>query len=62
MVSRQSGLSDLLPHDHFTHRQHRLGVMNPETKLILDELHKRFTDHDLKWDLRFEEQEKRLGR
>jgi uncharacterized protein YukE len=36
--------------------------MNPETKLILDELHKRFTDHDLKWDQRFEDQEKRLGR
>ena len=36
--------------------------MNPETKLILDELHRRFTDHDLKWDQRFEDQEKRLGR
>jgi len=31
--------------------------MNPETKLILEELHKRFTAHDLKWDQRFEEQE-----
>ena len=36
--------------------------MNPETKLILDELHKRFTDHDLKWDQRFADQEARLGR
>jgi hypothetical protein len=36
--------------------------MNPETKLILDELHKRFTDHDLKWDQRFAEQDTRFGR
>jgi hypothetical protein len=36
--------------------------MNLETKLILDELHKRFTDHDLKWDQRFAEQDTRFGR
>ena len=35
--------------------------MNLETKLILDELHKRLNDHDLKWDKRFEEQKKHLG-
>jgi hypothetical protein len=39
-----------LAHDHFTHPQHRLGMMNPETHLILDELTKRFNEHDAKWD------------
>jgi hypothetical protein len=42
-----------LTHDHFTRRQHRLGVMNPETRIILDELNKRFSEHDAKWDSRF---------
>jgi hypothetical protein len=27
--------------------------MNPDTKLILDELSKRFDEHERKWDTRF---------
>jgi hypothetical protein len=34
--------------------------MNPETKIILDEFNRRFTENDLKWDHRFSEQENRL--
>jgi hypothetical protein len=37
-------------------------MMNPETKLIIDEITKRFSEHDAKWDLRFSEQESRLVR
>jgi hypothetical protein len=33
--------------------------MNPETKLILNEIHKSFTEHNLQWDQRFSEQENR---
>ena len=33
--------------------------MNPETKIILDEIGKRFTEHDAKWDKRVREQETR---
>ena len=36
--------------------------MNPETKLIIDEFNRRFTENDLKWDHRFSEQETRLNR
>jgi len=36
--------------------------MNPDTKLILDEINKRFAEHDLKWDRRFAEQETAFGR
>ena len=36
--------------------------MNPETKLILDELNRRFNEHDQKWDSRFADQEARLSR
>jgi hypothetical protein len=36
--------------------------MSPETKLIIDEISRRFTEHDLKWDSRFSEQESRLVR
>ena len=31
--------------------------MNPETRTILDELNKRFTEHDAKWDSRFTDQD-----
>jgi hypothetical protein len=51
-----------LAHDYFTRRQHRLGVMNPETKLIIDEINHRFTEHDQKWDSRFADQEARITR
>jgi hypothetical protein len=51
-----------LAHDHFTRRQHRLGMMNPKTRLILDELAKRFIEHDVKWDSRFADQEACLSR
>jgi hypothetical protein len=36
--------------------------MNPETKIILDELNKRFTEHNAKWDFRFNEQESHILR
>jgi polyhydroxyalkanoate synthesis regulator phasin len=36
--------------------------MNPETKIILDELNRRFTEHDQKWDSRFADQDARLSR
>jgi hypothetical protein len=39
-----------LAHDHFTRCQHRLGIMNPLTRIILDKLNKCFTEHDQKWD------------
>ena len=51
-----------LAHSHFTRRQRRLGVMNPETRLILDELTKRFNEQDAKWDSRFADQDARLAR
>jgi hypothetical protein len=50
-----------LAHDHFTRRQHRLGIMNPKTRIILDELNKRFFEHDVKWDSRFTDQDTRLS-
>ena len=61
-LNRFVGVVDLDPphplaRDHFTRRQHRLGVMNPETRIILDELNKRFTEHDAKWDSRFADQD-----
>jgi len=49
---------DPLPHAYFTRRQHRLGVMNPDTKLILDEMRKSFADNDIK----LRDQEDRLSR
>ena len=36
--------------------------MNPETKIILDEINRRFNEHDQKWDSRFAYQEARLSR
>jgi hypothetical protein len=36
--------------------------MNPETKLIIDEITRRFTEHDQKWDSRFADQEARITR
>jgi hypothetical protein len=36
--------------------------MNPETKLILEEMRKSISDHDLKWDQRFSDQESCLTR
>ena len=36
--------------------------MNPETKLILDEINRRFNEHDQKWDSRFADQDARLSR
>jgi len=65
-LNRFVGVLDLDPphplaHDHFTRRQHRLGVMNPETRIILDELNKRFAEHDAKWDSQFVDQDARLS-
>ena len=36
--------------------------MNPESKLIIDEIARRFTEHDLKWNARFADQDARLSR
>jgi len=36
--------------------------MNPETKIILDELNRRFTEHDQKWDSCFADQDACLSR
>ena len=36
--------------------------MNPETKLIIDEIARRFTEHDLKWDAHFADQDACLSR
>jgi hypothetical protein len=36
--------------------------MNPETKLIIDEIACRFNEHDLKWDACFADQDMRLSR
>jgi hypothetical protein len=44
-------------HNHCTHLHRRCSAMNPVTKLILDELNKRFTEHKQKWNLRFAELE-----
>ena len=35
--------------------------MNPETKVILEEINRRFNEHDQKWDSRFVDQEARLS-
>ena len=51
-----------LAHDHFTRQQHRLGIMNLETKIILDEINRRFNEHDQKWDSRFVDQDACLSR
>jgi hypothetical protein len=47
-------------HTHFTRLQRRQGAMNPDTKMILDKLHKnndkwekRIADLDTKWEARF---------
>ena len=35
--------------------------MNPKTKIILDEINRRFNEHDQKWDSRFADQDARLS-
>jgi hypothetical protein len=54
---RQSDLELPSPHPRYTRIQKRQGAMNPEFKLILDELKKNnamweqcFNDLDAKWD------------
>lgn len=51
LVILDSSLSH--PHHHFTHLQRRLGAMDPTANLIIDELNKRFTEQDDKWEQRF---------
>lgn len=49
-----SPILDLAPtHDHFTRFQRRLGAMNPDTKLILEELQKQFAEQDDKLERHF---------
>lgn len=52
-------------HHYFTRFQQRRGAMDPNTKLILDEMEKRFAALDLKWEQQFTEfahrKEERLG-
>jgi len=45
------------PHSHYTRFQKRSGVMDPNTKLILDEMNKRFTELDTKLEQRLIESE-----
>lgn len=45
-----AALADPVPHDHFTRLQRRHGAMNPETKIILDELTKKFAEQDTKFE------------
>lgn len=52
-------------HDHYTRFQRRQGAMNPEHKILLDELSerisddlsRRFEEQDLKWDRRLSDQD-----
>jgi hypothetical protein len=51
---------DLPPnHVYFTRSRHRQVVMNPDMQIVLDEISKRFADHDAKWDQGAGEQDTR---
>lgn len=51
---------DLQPnHGYFTRSRRRQVVMNPDMQIVLDEISKRFADHDAKWDRRAAEQDAR---
>jgi hypothetical protein len=39
-----------ITHDHYTRLQRQRGAMNPESKLLLDELDKRFAAADKRFD------------
>lgn len=43
-----AALEPLSAHDHFTRGQRCLGAMDPNTKLILHEMEKKFAALDLK--------------
>jgi hypothetical protein len=41
-------------HNYFTHFQKKLGAIDSNTKLILDEIQKHFEDHDVTWERKIE--------
>lgn len=45
------------PHHHYTRRQRHLGAMDPNTKLILNEMSKHFSELDVKWEQHFNDLE-----
>ncbi|GJN25634.1 hypothetical protein PR202_gb13487 [Eleusine coracana subsp. coracana] len=55
--------ADLEDHDHHTRRQKRMGAIEPNTKLILDEITKLWGDiqsQDAKWEMRVSVREAKL--
>lgn len=42
-------------HDYFTRLQRRLGAMDVNTKLIIEEMEKKFSALDQKWEKKFSE-------
>lgn len=48
-------------HEHFTRLRRRQVIMNPDTQIILDEIARRFTDNDAKWDRRLAAQDKAIS-
>lgn len=41
---------ELADHEHFTRLQRRRGAMNPEMKLLLEEIDKRFVAQDRRFN------------
>jgi hypothetical protein len=52
-------LEPSIHHTHFTRFRRRQTLMNPDTQVILDEIARRFSEHDVKWDRCLTEQESR---
>jgi hypothetical protein len=48
-------------HEHFARLHRRQVIMNPDTQIILDEIVRRFTDNDPKWDRRLAAQDKAIS-
>jgi hypothetical protein len=48
-------------HPHFTRLAHSHGTMNPNSKLILDEMSHLFKEQSTKFDLCFSEMDHKLG-
>jgi hypothetical protein len=54
-----STLDPLVGHLHFTRFRCWQALMNPNIQIILDEITRRFSEHDAKWDCRVSEQDAR---
>jgi hypothetical protein len=50
-----TSLESSTSHDHFTRFQQRHWAMDPNTKIIREELEKKFAAMDLKWEQQFSE-------